>query len=201
MWFFDLITLILTICTIFGLYHALKWGHQRWMWLQKSSLDQKHQTFFLENEAQLMLQFSTLLQAGHAPKQPPHHLSKSHAGNLFSEQLLGNTQRTQAMEFAKLCFDLAQSKGISLVPLFTHLSSSVQSQKNLKERLSTLTFPLKAQAITAICIPFFVLLCFCLLDQNLLIETFHTWTGWVGFTTALVLELGAFLWIKKILVF
>jgi Flp pilus assembly protein TadB len=165
--------------------------------------------FFLENQqAQkkleknlplLLLQFSSFLKSGHAITQALKHLAKSKQGRLLCQSLSTENNRSSPLTFLKTCIKLSQKNGMALSPLLQTLSHLHAEQLRFQDKQALLTFPLRAQALIAMILPWAVIFIFYLQDPSLILNALQNSRGGVGFTTALALESGAFLWIRQIL--
>ncbi|MBI4040711.1 MAG: hypothetical protein HY390_02470 [Deltaproteobacteria bacterium] len=179
------------------LYHGIRLGQQYAPWF-------KHQWHeYLEKQKLqnalpgLLLSLSTLLQSGQALPQALKNLSTFPQGKSFNSALRANDK--DPFSYIRMLCELSHRNGISLASTLKKLSHHLSQELTLHTKCQTLAYPLKLQAILACLIPWIALLLFGLIDFNLIKTACLHGSGRVGFLTALLLELGGFLWIYRIL--
>ncbi|MBI3019363.1 MAG: hypothetical protein HYY61_05685 [Deltaproteobacteria bacterium] len=173
--------------------------HQKWVldyFTQK-----KNEKVVIKNFPSLCLQLSALLQSGHALPQALKHLAQSPNGRTFYHFLTSPTKKLDSdiLEFLKHSLLLSSKNGIALSALLKRLSELARLEQEFEEKTKVLSYPTKAQATIAILLPWLVLSLFSLISPEMMSFAFSSWIGGVGFSTALLLELLALLWIKRIL--
>lgn len=173
--------------------------HKRWVveyWAQK-----KNEKIVFQNFPSLCLQLSAFLHSGHALPQALKHLASSTSGRTLSHFLTSPTKKSdfRVLEFLKHALVLSSKNGIALSPLLKRLSELTRLEQEFEEKTKVLSYPTQAQATIAILLPWLVLILFHLIAPEMMVFAFQSWVGGVGFSSALLLELLAILWMKRIL--
>ena len=170
-------------------------------WVLDYFVQKKNEKVVMKNFPSLCLQLSAFLQSGHALPQALKHLGHSETGRTLYHLLTSPTKKSNSklIEFLKHAFLLSSKNGIALSPLLKRLSELARLEQEFEEKTKVLSYPTKAQATIAILLPWLVLLLFHLISPEMMSFAFSSWTGGVGFSTALLLELLALFWIKRIL--
>ncbi|MBI2645904.1 MAG: hypothetical protein HYW85_02575 [Deltaproteobacteria bacterium] len=180
-------------------FYTLFMTHKKWVldyFVQK-----KNEKIVIKNFPSLCLQLSAFLQSGHALPQALKHLGHSEAGRTLYRLLVSPTKKSDSnlIEFLKHSLLLSSKNGIALSPLLKRLSELARLEQEFEEKTNVLSYPTKAQATIAILLPWLVLILFHFISPEMISFAFSSWVGGVGFSSALLLELLALFWIKRIL--
>ncbi len=195
------LTSFFVIFTTIFFYHFCWIGLTHRQWIENYFKFQQQNRELKRDLPFLLLQLSSYLQAGHALPQALKNMAVSRTGKLL--QIYANSSSVDhgdsSLSFLRLCFKFSQKNGISLSPLLVKFSEILRQNDAMHQKLILLTFPMRAQAIIALLLPWFVMGIFSFLDSKLISDALSDPYGIVGYSSAIILQGGALLWIRKIL--
>lgn len=174
-------------------------------WCKKYFQERREDQILYHHFPSLLLQLSAFLKSGHAFPQALQHVATTPEGKILYKFIKIKLREGRVspfhmlMNFLNIAIGFSLKNGTALSPLLKRLSELSRDQRHFQEKIKVLTFPVKAQIGVAILLPWFVLTIFGLLEENLLINAVTQVSGLVGFSTAILLELIALLWMQRIL--
>jgi len=193
------------LLTYFMFYAATNIYYTQKKWILNYKNRKQAEYSLYTSLPQLLLQLSSFLKSGYALPPALKYISTSKNGRLLYLLLKTSHRRTDSeklnlfIQFLRISIALTLKHGISLSLIFKRLSFLLRKQIVLEERIRVLSFPLRAQAIVAVMLPWLVLGIFACIDPALVQNAFHHIIGRVGFSSALGLECLAMIWIRSIL--
>ena len=151
------------------------------------SINQAIEMIVKQNKNPISLEFKLMLQ-------------QTHLGITFDDALKNMSKRVGSEDFQLVTSAIitARQTGGDLTGVFDRLAALIRERLRIQRRIRTLTAQGRLQGLVLGCLPMLLMLILWFLDKDLLKNFFGTPIGIVLFIVVILLEIGGFWVIKKI---